>query len=269
MDAIVTSFLEDKSDPLSAKSDPLSARSDPLSAKSDPLSAKSDPLSALHHQSQLHSQRQPSSQFLDDRADSGSASQGTLSNLNMNPATVTSFLEDSTEPFLACQDQGKRSQCNFTRTQFSPSSAQRLSHPAIDRGSRSFNSSGSVAEVHHTHLCQTRPRELTLPFPGNGSKAASVDFLSDRAYSCPSMQRSGYPGKSVNAYGLPGKRSTSGSLSTGESSSSPCSPFLSAPSSRSCSIHLFTMIAHTLRCPLSPCPGRPPSPSPPRRPPPC
>ena len=261
MDAIVTSFLEDKSDPLSAKSDPLSA-------KSDPLSARSDPLSALHHQNQLHSQRQPSSQFLDDRTDSGSASQGTFSNLDP-AAKVTSFLGDSTEPFLACQDQGKRSQCNFTRTQFSPASAQRLSHPAIDRGSRSFNSSGSVAEVHHTHLCQTRPRELTLPFPGNGSKAASVDFLSDRAYSCPSMQRSGYPGKSVNAYGLPGKRSTSGSLSTGESSSSPCSPFLSAPSSRSCSIHLFTMIAHTLRCPLSPCPGRPPSPSPPRRPPPC
>ena len=225
VDAIVTSFLEDKSDP--------------LSAKSDPLSAKSDPLSALHHQNQLHSQRHPSSQFLDERTNSGSASQGTFPNLNP-AAKVTSFLEDSTEPFLTCQDQGKRSQCNFTRTQFSPASAQRLSHPAIDRGSRSFNSSGSVAEVHHhSHLCRTRPRELTLPFPGNGSKAASVDFLSDRANSCPSMQRSGYPGKSVNVYGLPGNRSTSCSISTGESSSSPCSPFLSAPSSRSCSIHLF------------------------------
>ena len=165
-------------------------------------------------------------------------------------AIVTSFLEAKTDqvgqlPARSFSEGGmQRSQDRLSQLSLATSSQK--STQTVGRGGGGRD---EMPEVHHQHQQQQQVHRARLPQlvtagAGNASKTtsssqSSLAFLPDKVHSCPSASGSQYLAKSSNSEYL-GNGSKSGeylgngstSIGDGESSSSPSSPFLSAPSSR-------------------------------------
>ena len=163
-------------------------------------------------------------------------------------AIVTSFLEAKTDqvgqlPARSFSEEGmQRSQDRLSQLSLGTSSQK--STQTVGRGGGGRD---EMPEVHHQQQQQVhraRLPQLVTAGAGNASKTtsssqSSLAFLPDKVHSCPSASGSQYLAKSSNSEYL-GNGSKSGeylgngstSIGDGESSSSPSSPFLSAPSSR-------------------------------------